>query len=76
MTVSGSLKKRLGANIRAYRLQENLSQEKLAQKIDLTPRYLAGIERGERNMTLDSVDALAKRLGVESIDLLTGNSEQ
>lgn len=66
---------RLGANLRAYRKREGLSQEKLALKIELTPRYLAGIERGERNMTLDSVDALAKRLGIEPVELLAGPTE-
>ncbi|MFP3472381.1 helix-turn-helix domain-containing protein [Micrococcus sp. SIMBA_144] len=29
----------------------------------MSTRYLAGIERGERNLTLDSVDALAEQLG-------------
>lgn len=37
----------------------------------MTVRYLAGIERGERNLTLDSVDDLAQRLGVDPIDLLS-----
>jgi transcriptional regulator with XRE-family HTH domain len=36
----------------------------------VTPRYLAGIERGERNLTLDSVDALADQLGVPAKALL------
>lgn len=40
-----------------------MTQEQLAEELGVTPRYLAGVERGERNLTLDSVDALAKQLG-------------
>ncbi|WP_216637112.1 hypothetical protein [Rhodococcus sp. KB6] len=34
-------------------------------------QYLASIDRGERNLTLDSVDALAELLDVEARTLLT-----
>ncbi|WP_336649154.1 helix-turn-helix domain-containing protein [Microbacterium sp. MMO-10] len=57
--------------MRDLRRSRGLTQEKLAEQLAVTPRYLAGIERGERNLTLDSVDALAKQLGVASFDLLT-----
>lgn len=76
MTEFKSLRMRLGANLRAYREREQLSQERLAQKIELTPRYLAGIERGERNMSLDSIDALARRLGIDATELLIGPTEK
>lgn len=46
------------------------TQEGLAEQLEVTPRYLAGIERGELNLTLDSVDALAEQLGVEASSLL------
>jgi len=59
-----ALKTTLGAQLRAIRLARGLTQEQLAEKLDVTPRYLAGIERGERNLTLDSVDVLAQQLGV------------
>ena len=41
----------------------------------MTPRYLAGIERGERNLTLDSVDALAVQLAVPALALLDAEAE-
>ncbi|MFV0254378.1 MAG: helix-turn-helix domain-containing protein, partial [Beutenbergiaceae bacterium] len=50
------------------------TQEGLAEKLGVTPRYLAGIERGERNLTLDSVDALAQQLEVEPLALLGGRA--
>lgn len=66
-----SLKHRLGRNLRALRVSKGLTQEKLAEELDVTPRYLAGIERGERNLTLDSIDALADALRVDNVALLT-----
>lgn len=66
-----SLKHRLGRNLRALRVSRGLTQEKLAEQLDVTPRYLAGIERGERNLTLDSIDALAEALQVDNLALLT-----
>jgi len=69
--VTESLKHRLGRNLRAVRVSSGLTQEKLAEYLDATPRYLAGIERGMRNLTLDSIDALADSLHVDGIALLT-----
>lgn len=65
-----SLKSTLGVRMREIRRSRGLTQEALAEQLEMTPRYLAGIERGERNLTLDSVDALAKQLGVEPRSLL------
>ncbi len=72
-----SLKHRLGRNLRALRIARGLTQEKLAEQLNVTPRYLAGIERGERNLTLDSIESLAAQLEVAALSLLTGTvSEQ
>ncbi|GAB3563365.1 hypothetical protein GCM10027344_20740 [Spelaeicoccus albus] len=38
--------------------------------LGVTPRYYAGLERGERNLTLDSIDDLAKQLQVPAGSLL------
>lgn len=50
---------------------EGLTQEALAEQLEVTPRYLAGVERGERNRTQDYVDALAKQPGVDARALLS-----
>lgn len=60
------LKKMLVAQVRDLRIAGLLSQEGLAEELGVSTRYLAGIERGECNLTLDSVDALAEQLGVEA----------
>lgn len=68
--MASSLKSTLGAQVREIRRARGLTQEALAEQLEVTPRYLAGVERGERNLTLDSVDALAEQLGVDAMSLL------
>lgn len=68
--MANSLKSTLGAQVREVRRSRGLTQEALAEQLEMTPRYLAGVERGERNLTLDSVDALAEQLGVDARSLL------
>lgn len=68
------LKLALGARLRDLRRSRGLTQESLAEELGVTPRYLAGIERGERNLSLDSVDALAEQLGVTAQTLLCSGS--
>lgn len=54
----------IGARIKDLRLEMGLSQEKLALKAELDRTYLAGVERGIRNVTVIS---LAKILGALDI---------
>lgn len=65
-----ALRSVLGSQLRAIRRSRGLTQEGLAEALEVTPRYLAGIERGERNLTVDSIDVLAGQLGLSSLDLL------
>ncbi|MCM1268266.1 MAG: helix-turn-helix domain-containing protein [Bacteroidales bacterium] len=59
----------LGKRIREERLRLNLTQERLAEDINISTAYLGQIERGERHITLDKLIPLAERLGV-SVDFL------
>ncbi|MCI6411516.1 MAG: helix-turn-helix transcriptional regulator [Schaalia hyovaginalis] len=65
-----TLRRALGANVRAERRRRGLTQEGLAEHLGVTPRYLAGIERGERNLTLDSIEDLAAQLDMDPHSLL------
>jgi transcriptional regulator with XRE-family HTH domain len=47
-----------------------VSQERFAQQLGVHRTYLGGLERGERNLTLKSVERLAAALGVDPLDLL------
>jgi len=54
----------LGKRIREERLRLNLTQEHLAEEINISTAYLGQIERGERHITLDKLIPLAERPGV------------
>lgn len=69
--VTGKLQRVVGQNLRLYRSHRNLSQEAFAQVLGVHRTYMGGIERGERNLTLQSVEVIAERLGVDPMDLLT-----
>ena len=54
--------------IRYLRNKLGISQEKLALKSDLDRTYLAGIESGKRNATLDSVEKIIRSLDISVKD--------
>lgn len=49
----------------------NMSQEQLAETCDLHRTYVGSVERGERNVTLSTLETLAAALSVTVPDLLT-----
>lgn len=59
-----------GRRVRQLRLQRGLSQEKLAELADLHRNYVGGVERGERNIGLLNIVALAQALKLKPAKLL------
>jgi transcriptional regulator with XRE-family HTH domain len=68
--VEGELQKTLGRNLRRHREALGISQESFADSLGVHRTYVGGVERGERNLTLRSVERIAERLGVPVLDLL------
>jgi transcriptional regulator with XRE-family HTH domain len=60
----------VGNNIKKCRKSLNISQEELAEKAGLHRTYIGGIERGERNITLDSLQVIATALNVAPVELI------
>jgi transcriptional regulator with XRE-family HTH domain len=56
--------RRLGENVRARRRERGLTQEALAEALDLSVAYVSLIERGGRNPPYTTMVAVAKALGV------------
>lgn len=65
--------KKLGKRIRLERFKKNITQEKLAELVDVSPSYIGQIERGERNVPLDTLVKIATNLDV-TIDYLIQDS--
>lgn len=62
----------LGARVRQLRKEREWSQEDLAAASELHWTYIGQVERGERNLTLQSIRAIAKALNLKMSELLAG----
>lgn len=62
----------LGERIRKLRNQKDWSQEEFADICHVNRSYMGRIERGELNLTLDSLEKVAKGLGTTVSALLKG----
>lgn len=60
----------LAKNVRRKRNELGISQESLADKAGLHRTYVGGIERGERNVSVDNIEKIARALGVHTSFLL------
>ena len=65
----------LAKNIRSYRKEHGLSQEVLADLCDLHRTYIGSVEREERNVSLSTLEVLARALGVSVPELLSPRAE-
>lgn len=71
-----SLVRIFARNIRSLRMKEGLSQEALAELANLHRTYVGSIERGERNVSLENIQKLARALNVHPADLLRDSAEK
>jgi transcriptional regulator with XRE-family HTH domain len=63
-------------SIRYFRKTANMSQEDLAARANLDRTYISGIERGVRNITLDSLEQIINALNITIQDFFNKVSEQ
>lgn len=70
--MEGELQRTLGRNLRTYRAERELSQEAFADVLGVHRTYMGGLERGERNLTLRSVEKIADTLQLDPLELLRG----
>lgn len=62
--------KRIGLNFRVERTKRTLSQEKFAELANVHTNYIGKVERGEQNLTVKKIVALANSLNVPIEEIL------
>lgn len=63
---------RFGLRVRELRKEQGYSQEGFAAACELDRTYIGGIERGERNVALRNIEAIAQTLGITLAELMDG----
>jgi len=71
-----SIAVRLGHVIRQHRLAVKLSQEQLAERIGLHWTYVSQVERGKRNVSVDSLRRIGEALALPGWRLLREAEEK
>ena len=67
--------KEIGKRIRTEREKYSLSRERFSEFVNISPRYLSGIELGRKQMSLDTAIAVARSLHIKLDYLVLGDSE-
>lgn len=63
-----NIKQRVGNKVKEFRKLKGLSQEKLANLSEIDRTYLPTIEKGERNVSIEILEKLAKALEINIKD--------
>ena len=64
------VQKQVGGNVRALRLKRKWSQDVFADRSGLNRAHVGEIERGESNVTIQTLKIIADTLGVRISDLV------
>jgi transcriptional regulator with XRE-family HTH domain len=72
MYASQQHRRLLGETIRAKRKKAGFSQEKLAERADLSTVFISRVERGKESPSVDSLVKIAKALRTHAHDLVSG----
>ncbi|MCH5184932.1 MAG: helix-turn-helix transcriptional regulator [Oscillospiraceae bacterium] len=56
--------KEIGVRIQKYRMKKGMTQEKLAEYIDTSQKYVSRIECGYNRLSLDTTAAIARALNI------------
>lgn len=69
--MSKELIKNVALTIRSIRKERDISQEDLAEIAGLDRTYISGVERGVRNITLESLESIVLALDIDLPTFLT-----
>ena len=65
-------RKKIGDAIRSYRKRASLTQEKLAEAVELNPKYIGEVERGEKIISIEALLRIAKAVKIPIRDFFRG----
>ncbi|HID0815732.1 TPA: helix-turn-helix domain-containing protein [Clostridium botulinum] len=63
------INKKLGIRLRELRESKRWTQEELALRAEISTSHMGRLERGERGVTLDSLEKVTKALGISFEEL-------
>lgn len=66
------IKRAFGSRVRALRKSRHWSQETMGEACDLHWTYIGQVERGERNLGLQSIEKIARGLKITMAELMRG----
>ena len=66
------IQRHIGDTIRALRLKKGWSQDVFADRSGLNRAHVGEVERGESNVTIQTLKIIADTLGVKIVDLVKG----
>ncbi len=66
-----NIRKKLGERIRELRKSAGITQEELGEKAELSYKFIGELERGQVNVSLDSIVRIVGALGVKIGDLFS-----
>ena len=62
--------KNLGLKLKYERLKKGLTQESLAEKVEVHEKYISLLETGKQNLTLKTLNRIANALEIDIYKLL------
>ncbi len=68
-----NIKKQLGEKIKRIRKSKNLTQEQLAEKVDISARNLSGIELGNYFPKAETLEKIIKALNVSTEEMFSND---
>ncbi|MEI9406931.1 helix-turn-helix transcriptional regulator [Mesorhizobium argentiipisi] len=69
------MRKLVGRNFARLRAAAGLTQEQVADRADISQQYISGLERGQRNPSVETLYKVAQALGVSHVDLVNPDDE-
>jgi transcriptional regulator with XRE-family HTH domain len=70
VVVTGDLQVRFGKRLREHRVERGLTQEQFGEEVGYHRTHVGKLERGKCNVTLQTLEDIAERIGVDPRSLL------